>query len=100
MRERSLLSRCPSYITLNPKKIIAYLRIIHFALVKYLKKNYEASHQLFIDLKKNYGLFSRDLLTEIYISIKIVNVINMCQNETYSRIRVGKHFSDTLPVKE
>jgi hypothetical protein len=23
----------------------------------------------------------------------------MCLNETYSRVRVGKHFSDTFPIK-
>jgi len=32
-------------------------------------------------------------------SLKLVGLIKMCQNETYSRVRIGKHWSDTFPIK-
>jgi hypothetical protein len=96
--------RCCLHITLNPEKIIGYLRIMCFALVKYLRKNDEAVHHLFTYLKKNYDSFRREALyntlTEICIPMKLISAIKVCQNETYSRIREGKHFSDTLLVKE
>jgi len=31
--------------------------------------------------------------------MKLVSLIKMCLNETYSRVRVGKHLSDMLPVR-
>jgi hypothetical protein len=31
--------------------------------------------------------------------MKLVRLINMCLNETYSRFRVGKHFPDIFPIK-
>jgi hypothetical protein len=31
--------------------------------------------------------------------MKLVRLIRMCLSETYSRVRVGKHLSDTFPVK-
>jgi len=77
--------RCRLYIAQNPEKSVRYYRIIHFALVKYLEKNDEAVHQLFIDLKKNYDSFRREMfynsLIEIYIYMKLVIVIEVCQNE-------------------
>jgi hypothetical protein len=36
---------------------------------------------------------------EFGIRMKLVRLIKMCLNETYSRIWVGKHLSDTFPVK-
>jgi hypothetical protein len=30
---------------------------------------------------------------------KLVRLIKMCLNETYSRVRVGKHLSDRFPIK-
>jgi len=47
---------------MNPEKITGYLRIIYFALVKCLRKNAGAVHQLFIDLKENYDSFRREVL--------------------------------------
>jgi len=29
----------------------------------------------------------------------IVRLIKMCLNETHSRVKVGKHLSDTVPIK-
>jgi len=31
--------------------------------------------------------------------MKLVRLISMCLNETYSRFRVGKHFPDIFPIK-
>jgi hypothetical protein len=31
--------------------------------------------------------------------MKLVRLVKMCLNETYSRIRVGKHLFDTFPIK-
>ena len=30
--------------------------------------------------------------------MKLVRLIKMCLNETYSRVRVGKNLSDMLPI--
>jgi len=31
--------------------------------------------------------------------MKLVRLIAMCLNETYSRVRVGKHLSDIFPIE-
>ena len=40
-----------------------------------------------------------NILIEGGIPKKLVRLIKMCLNETYSRVRVGKHLSDILPVR-
>jgi hypothetical protein len=51
-------------------------------------------HQLFIDFKKTYNSVRREVLYNILIQFeiprKIVGLINMCWNETYSRLSIGK----------
>jgi hypothetical protein len=63
----------------------------------------EAVHQLFIDFKKAYDSVKREdlynILIEFSIPMRLVMLIKMCLNETYSRVRVGKHLSDTFPIK-
>jgi hypothetical protein len=60
-------------------------------------------HQIFIDLKKAYDSIRRDVLYNILIEfgipMKLVRHVKMCLNETYSTVRVGKHLSDTFPIK-
>jgi hypothetical protein len=60
----------------------------------------EAVHQLFIDLKKVYDSVRREVLYNILIEfgipMKLVRLIEMCMNETCSRVRVGKHLFDIL----
>jgi hypothetical protein len=60
-------------------------------------------HQLFIDFKKAYDSVGREVLCnfliEFGIPMKLVRLIKMCLSETCSRVRVGKHMSDTFPVK-
>jgi hypothetical protein len=33
------------------------------------------------------------------IPMKLVRLIKMCLNETYSKVRVGKHLSDKFPIQ-
>jgi hypothetical protein len=33
------------------------------------------------------------------IPVKLVRLIKMCLNETYSTVHVSKHFSDMFPIK-
>jgi hypothetical protein len=59
--------------------------------------------QLFIDFKKAYDSVRREvlynILTEFGIPIKFVRLIEMCLNETYSKVCTGKHFSDSFPIQ-
>jgi hypothetical protein len=60
-------------------------------------------HQLYIDFKKAYDSVRREVLYNILIEfgipMKLLRLVKMCLNETYSRVRVGKHLSDTFPIK-
>jgi len=50
-------------------------------------------HQLLTDFKKAYDSVRRNVLYNIFIqfgiTIKVVRLIKMCLNETYSRVWVG-----------
>jgi hypothetical protein len=63
----------------------------------------ETVHQLFIDFKKAYDSVRREvlynILIEFGITMKLVRLIKMCLNETYSRVRIGKHLSDSFPIQ-
>jgi hypothetical protein len=54
-------------------------------------------HQLFIDFKEAYDLVRREVLYNILIGFgvpkKLVRLIKMCLNETYSKVRISKHLS-------
>jgi hypothetical protein len=60
-------------------------------------------HQLFIDFKKACDSVRREVLYNILIEfgipMKLVRLVKICLNETYSRVQVGKHLSDTFPIK-
>jgi hypothetical protein len=60
-------------------------------------------HQLFVDFKKAYDSVRRevlyDILIEFGILLKLIRLIKMCLNKTYSRVLVGKHLSDRFPIK-
>ena len=64
----------------------------------------EAVHQLFIDFKKAYYLVTMEVLYNILIEFgiptKLARLIKMCLSETYSRVRVGKNFSDMFPIRD
>jgi hypothetical protein len=61
----------------------------------------ETVHQLFIDFKKAHGSVRREVLhnipIEFGVSMKLVRLIKMCLNETYNKVRIGKHLSDIYP---
>jgi hypothetical protein len=60
-------------------------------------------HQLIIDFKKAYDLVRREFLYNILIEsgipMKLVRLIEMCLNETYSRSGIGKCLPETFPIK-
>jgi hypothetical protein len=60
-------------------------------------------HQLFIDFKKAYDSIKREVLYNILLEFgipkKLVRLIKMCLNETYSKVRVGKLLSDKFPIQ-
>jgi hypothetical protein len=60
-------------------------------------------HQLFIDLKKAYDSVEREvpynIMLEFGIPKKVVSLIKMCLNETYSKVCVGKLLSDKFPIQ-
>jgi hypothetical protein len=62
----------------------------------------ETVHQPFIDFKKAYDSVKREVLYNILIEFgiprKLVRLIKMCLNETYSKIRIGKHLSGVFPI--
>jgi hypothetical protein len=77
-----------------------------FCIRQILEKKWEyneAVHQLFVDFKKAYDSVRKEVLYNILIEfdipLKLARLIKMCLNETYSRVRVGKHFSDRFPIK-
>jgi hypothetical protein len=51
------------------------------------------SDQLFIDFRKAYDLVRREelynILIEFEVPIKLVRLIKMCLNETYSKVHMG-----------
>jgi hypothetical protein len=53
-------------------------------------------HQVFIDFKERSFY---NILLEIGILKKLVILTEMCLNETYSKVCVGKHLSDTFPIQ-
>jgi hypothetical protein len=36
---------------------------------------------------------------EFEIPMKLLRLIKMCLNETYSTVRIGKHLSDNFPIQ-
>jgi hypothetical protein len=60
-------------------------------------------HQLFIDFKKAHDSIKREVLYNILLEFgipkKLVRLIKMCLNETYSKVRIGKLLSDTFPIQ-
>jgi hypothetical protein len=63
----------------------------------------EAVHQISIELKKVYDLFSRDFVYNFSIAfgipINLVRLIKLSMTGANSRIRVGKNLSDLFPIR-
>jgi hypothetical protein len=54
--------------------------------------------QLFIDFRKAYDSIKRDVLYNILLKFGIPQKLIWLINETYSKICVGKHLSNTFPI--
>ena len=71
-------------------------------LIVYGKYN-EAVHELFINLKKPSDSVRREVLydntIEFGIPVKLVGLSEMCINDSFSRVLIGKHFSHTCLFK-
>jgi sorting nexin-29 len=77
-----------------------------FYIRQILEKKWEYNgtvHQLFIDFKKAYDSVRREVLYSILIEFgiprKLVSLIQMCLNETWSTMRIGKYQCDNFPVQ-
>jgi hypothetical protein len=77
-----------------------------FDIRQILEKKWECNgtvHQLFIDFRKAYDSIKREVLYNILLEFctpkKLVRLINMCLNETYSKVRIGKLLSDKFPIQ-
>jgi hypothetical protein len=77
-----------------------------FYIRQILEKKWECNgmvHQLFIDFKKVYDSVRREVLYSILIELgipkKLVGLIQMCLNKTYSTVHIGKYQSDKFPIQ-
>jgi hypothetical protein len=77
-----------------------------FYVRQILEKKWEYNgtvHQLSVDSKKAYDSIKREvlynILLEFGITMKLVRIIKICLNETYSKVRVSKLFSDKFPIQ-
>ena len=81
---------------------IGQLLITYSVFVKYLRKNGNTMRQC-ISFKKAYDSVRREalynILNEFGIPKKLARLIKMCLTETYSRVRVGKNFSEMFPIR-
>jgi hypothetical protein len=48
------------------------------------------------DSVRREGLYN--ILIGFRVPMKLVSLIKMCLNETYSKVRIGKHLSDSFPI--
>jgi hypothetical protein len=82
--------------------VIDQLLIRLSALEKQWEYN-ETVHQLLIDFKKAYDSVRKEVLYNILIEfgvpMKVVRLIKMRLNETYSNVRIGKHLFDSFPIQ-
>jgi ribosomal protein S3AE len=58
---------------------------------------------MFFDFKKACDSARRkvlfNILIEFGLEIKLVRLIKMCLNGTYSNVRINKHLSDAFPIQ-
>jgi hypothetical protein len=77
-----------------------------FCIRRILKRKWEYDeivHQVFVDFKEAYYSVRREvfhnILVEFGIPEKLVGLIKMCLNETYSKVRIGKHMSNGFLIQ-
>jgi hypothetical protein len=81
--------------------------LIRFSIsVRYWRKKCEYNetvHQLFIDFNKVCDSVRREVLYHILIEFgvpfKLARLIKMCLNETYIKVDIDKHLSDSFPIQ-
>jgi hypothetical protein len=60
-------------------------------------------HQLFIDFEMAYDSVRREVLysipTESGIPMKLVKLITMCLNKTFTKVCIGKNLPDIFPIQ-
>jgi hypothetical protein len=60
-------------------------------------------HQLFTNFKKAYDSVKREVLYNILLEFgtpkKLVRIIKMCLNDTYSKVHRGKLLSHKFPIQ-
>ena len=60
-------------------------------------------HQLFVEFKKAHDSVRKEalynILSEIGNTMKLVRLMKLCLNESYSGVRVGIHLSDMFPIR-
>jgi hypothetical protein len=77
-----------------------------FYIQQILERKWEYNgmvHHLFIDFTKACDSVKRDILYDILLEFvihrKLVRLIKMCLNETYSKVCVGKLLCDKFPIQ-
>jgi hypothetical protein len=77
-----------------------------FYIQQILEKKWEYNgtvHQLFVDFKKAHDSVKREVLCNILLEFglakKLIRLIKLCLNETYSKVCVGKLLSDKFPIQ-
>jgi sorting nexin-29 len=77
-----------------------------FYIQQILEKKWEYNgtvHQLFINFMKAYDSVKREVLHNILLEFgipkKLVRLIKMCLNETYSKVCIGRLLSDKFPIQ-
>jgi hypothetical protein len=78
-------------------------QIFYIRQIREKKWEYNGTvHQVFIDFKKACDSVKREVLYNILVEFgiceKLVRLIKVCLNETYSKVRIGKLLSDKYPV--
>jgi hypothetical protein len=63
----------------------------------------ETVHQLFVDLKKVYDSFRKEILYNNLIQfggpMKLLRLIKTCLNETYSKVQIGNYLSHNFLIQ-
>jgi hypothetical protein len=76
---------------------------IHQILDRKWKYN-ETVHQLFIDFKKSYDIVRKELLCNILIEfgvlMKLIRLIKMYLNQTYSKLNVDEQLCEMFPIQK
>jgi hypothetical protein len=74
--------------------------LVNFATFKNLRAKstifpHRNIHQLFIDFKNAFDSVRREVLYNILTDFGVP----MCLNQTYSKVCIGKHLSDSFPIQ-